>query len=90
MRCVAGCAKCLKAKAVRHSRQMELVPMPTGERPFKEIAIDFCGELPKSESFNAILVITDRFTKIQHYIPAKMTWTIEDVANIYITEIWRL
>jgi len=47
--------------------------MPTGEHPFKEIAMDFVGELPESEGFNAILVITDRFTKIQYYIPAKTT-----------------
>ena len=89
-RYVAGCAKCQKAKADRHSRQTKLVPMPTGERPFEEIAMDFVGELPESEGFNAILVITDRFTKIQHYIPAKTSWTAEDVANVYITEIWRL
>jgi len=67
-----------------------LVPIPTGERPFEEIAIDFVGELPESEGFNAILVITDRFTKVQPYIPPKTTWTAEDVANIYSTEIWRL
>ena len=47
--------------------------MPTGERPFEEIAMDFVGELPKSEGFNAILVVTDRFTKVQHYVPAKTT-----------------
>ena len=89
-RYVAGCAKCQTAKADRNSRQTKLVPMPTGERPFEEIAMDFVGELPESEGFNAILVITDRFTKIQHYIPANTTWTAENVANVYITEIWRL
>jgi len=52
--------------------------------------MNFVGELPESEGFITILVITDWFTKIQYYIPAKMTWTAEDVANIYITEIWRL
>ena len=67
-----------------------MVPMPTGERPFEEIAMDFVGELPESEGFNAILVITDRFTEVQHYIPAKTTWTAADVANVYINEIWRL
>jgi len=86
----AGCAKCQKAKADRYSRQMKLVPMPTGECPFEEIAMDFVGELPEFAGFNAILVITDRFTKVQNYIPAKTTCTTEDVANVYITEIWRL
>jgi len=33
--------------------------MPTGERPLEEIAMAFVGELPESEGFNAILVITD-------------------------------
>ena len=49
---VAGCVKCEKSKADRHRRQTKWVPMPTGERPFKEIAMDFVGELPESEAFN--------------------------------------
>ena len=64
--------------------------MPTGERPFEEIAMDFIGELPESEGFDAILVVTYRFTKVQYYIPAKTTWTAEDVANSYINDIWKL
>ena len=65
-RYVAGCVKCQKSKADRHSRQTKLVPMPLGERPFEEMAIDFVGDLPESEGFNTILVVTDRFTKVQH------------------------
>ena len=64
--------------------------MPTGERPFEEIGMDFVGELPQSEGFHTILVVTDRFTKVQHYIPAKTTWTAEDVAYSYINDIWKL
>ena len=64
--------------------------MPIGECSFQEIAMDFVGELPESEGFNAILVITDRFTKVQHYIPAQTTWTAEDVADSYINDIWKL
>jgi len=87
---VAGCVKCQKSKADRHSRQTKLMPMPTGERPFEEIAIGFVGELPKSGGFNAIIVLTGRFTKVQHYIPAKTTWTAANVADAYINDIWRL
>ena len=61
--------------------------MTTGERPCEEIAMDFVVELPDSEGFNAILVVTDRFTKVQHYLPGKTTWTAADVANAYINEI---
>ena len=89
-RYVAGCVKCQKSKADRHSKQMKLVPMLIGEHPFEEIAMDFVGELRESEGFNAILVVTDRFTKVQHYIPTKTTWTAEDVADSYINDIWKL
>ena len=51
--------------------------------------MDFVGELPESEGFNMILVITDRFTKMQCYIPARNTWTAEDVTNVYITDVWK-
>ena len=52
--------------------------------------MDFIGELPESEGFNAILVVTDRFTKVPHYLAAKTTWTAADLVNAYINEIWRL
>ena len=61
---VATCMKCQKAKADRHSQQPKLCPMPIGTIPFQEIVIDFIGELPNLEGFNAILVITDWFTKM--------------------------
>ena len=86
-RYIASCQKCQKSKSDRHARQTKLTPMPTGTWPFEEIAMDFVGELPESEGYNAILVITDRFTKTQRYIPARTTWTSEDVANAYICHI---
>ena len=55
-RYIAGCVKCQKSKADRHSRQTKLVPMPTEECPFEEIAMDFIEELPELEGFNEILL----------------------------------
>ena len=49
--------------------------------------MDFVGELPESEGFNVILVVTDRFIKVQDYLPAKTSWTGGDVANAYINVI---
>ena len=87
---VGGCIKCQKGKANRHSRQTKLVPIPTREQSFKDIAIDFFAELPQSEAFIAMLIVTDRFTTVQHYIPAKITWTAANIADIHIIKIWRL
>ena len=52
--------------------------------------MDFLAELPESESFYEILVVTGRFTKVQHYLAAITTSTEADVANAYINEIWLL
>ena len=64
--------------------------MPTGERSFKKTEMDLVAELPESEGFNAILVVTDWFCKVQHNILAKTTQTAEDFANSYVNNIWRL
>ena len=64
--------------------------MPTGERPVEKIGMYFVAELLESEGFNAILIVTDRFTKVQPYLPANTTWTAEDIPNACINEIWRL
>ena len=64
--------------------------MPTGKHPCKKIAMDFVGELLESDAFNAILVVIDRFTKVQYYILAKTTWIAEDVADSYINDMCKL
>ena len=50
----------------------------------------FIRDFPKSEAFNAILVVTDRFAKVQNYIVAKTTYTAEDVTYSYINDIGKL
>ena len=57
---------------------------------FEEIAIDFVGEFTEAEGFNAILVVTNQFTKVLEYILAETSWTAEDVADSYIDDIWKL
>ena len=69
---------------------MKLVLMPTGERPFEEIAMHFVGELAQSEGLHAILVVIDRFMKGQHTLAAKTTCTAADIANACINEICSL
>ena len=51
--------------------------------------MDFVKELLESEGYNAILVVPGQFTKMQLYIPATTTWTSEDVANSYLSEVWK-
>ena len=43
---LAACIQYQKSRVDRHGRETKLVPMPSGEGPFGEIAMDFVGELP--------------------------------------------
>jgi len=87
---VGGCIRCQKAKADKHRRETKLVPMPIAEQPLEEIAMDFIGELLQLEGFNAIFVVNNPFSKVQHYIRAKITCIAAYIADVYIKKIWRL
>lgn len=64
--------------------------MTTAERPVEEIGMDFVSELLELEDFNAILVVTDRLTKVLYYVAATTTSTVSDFAMASINEIWQL
>ncbi|QRW20374.1 Retrotransposable element Tf2 protein [Rhizoctonia solani] len=46
--------------------------------------------LPVSEGFDAILTVIDRFSKMVHFIPTQSTASAIDIANLFITYIWKL
>ena len=50
--------------------------------------MDFVTGLPRSpKGHEAIWVIVDRMTKTAHFIPVKMTYSLDQLAQIYIDEI---
>ena len=47
--------------------------------------MDFVTGLPRSpKGHEVIWVIVDRMTKIAHFIPVKMTYSLDQLAQIYI------
>ena len=53
--------------------------------------MDFVSGLPRTRAgFDAIWVIVDRLTKSAHFLPIRMTYTLEELARLYIKEIVRL
>ena len=50
--------------------------------------MDFIVGLPRSRHGNdAIWVITDRLTKVAHFIPVKTTYTTQRLARLYLARI---
>lgn len=53
--------------------------------------MDFVVGLPKtSKQRDAIWVIVDRFTKFAHFLPVRMTYNIDQLAELYVQEIVKL
>jgi hypothetical protein len=54
------------------------------------VSLDFVEGLPKSGSFNYILVVVDKFSKVAHFIPLKHPFTALSVARAYMDNIYKL
>jgi transposase InsO family protein len=52
--------------------------------------MDLITELPSSETYDAILVCVDRFTKMAHFIPTRSNVTAEQAASLYMKDVFRL
>ena len=53
--------------------------------------MDFVVGLPKiTNGHDAIWVIVDRLTKSEHFLPIKVMYSLEQLANLYMKEIMKL
>lgn len=52
--------------------------------------MDFIEGLPRSKSFNCILVIVDKFSKYGHFIPLAHPYTALEVAKLFMLHIYKL
>ena len=53
--------------------------------------MDFMSGFPRASSGqDAVWVIVDRLTKTAHFLPIKMTYSMDRLAELYIKEIIRL
>jgi transposase InsO family protein len=68
----------------------KLQPLPVPSGPWQWIQSDFVGPLLESKGKNAIYVVTDRLTKMVHFIPCTMKTTAADLVKLHIANIWKL
>lgn len=53
--------------------------------------MDFVSCLPRTvKGHDAIWVIVDRLTKTTHFLPVKKTYSLNQLATLYIAEVVRL
>ena len=91
---VKRCDVCLASKAVRHKPYGDLQSLPVPTHRWKDLSIDFVTGLPiltdwKGDSYDSILVIVDRLTKMVHYEPVKVTIDAPGLAEVIIDVVVR-
>uniref|UniRef100_A0A2N9H3S5 Integrase catalytic domain-containing protein n=1 Tax=Fagus sylvatica TaxID=28930 RepID=A0A2N9H3S5_FAGSY len=88
---VEQCLTCQQVK-VEHQRPSGLLqPLPIPEWKWENISMDFVCGLPRtSKNHDAIWVVVDRLTKSAHFIPIRMNYSLDKLAELYVNEIVRL
>lgn len=90
LRFVSQCQSCQKVNRDLRARQGVMMLLPTPDRPWSTIGIDFIVKLPVSGGFDSVMVVVDHYSKYTHFIKAKETWSSIDMANAFIEQIFRL
>ncbi|CAI7733187.1 unnamed protein product [Closterium sp. NIES-53] len=82
---------CQQLKARTTNRYGLLQPIPPPTKVWDEVTMDFIMDLPRtSRSYNAILVVVDRLSKMTHFIPTHTTVTAPETARLFFDHIVRL
>jgi len=89
-RFIKNCDPCSRAKPARHAPFGPLQPLPVPQERWWDISIDFITDLPPSQGFDAICVVKDRLSKHAHFIPTTKTISAPKLADLFLTNIFRL
>ena len=88
---VQKCMVCQQVKAEHQKPAGLLNPLDIPEWKWENITMDFVVGFSKSaRGNNAIWVIVDRLTKSAHFLPVKMTFSLDQLAQLYIKKVVRL
>ena len=85
-----GCHVCKWAKHRNQREFRKMQPIPVLNGPWQWIQLDFVGELPRSKGHNAIYVVSDRLTKMVHFIPTTTDISAADLMRLHIRHVWKL
>ena len=85
---VSKCLTCQQVKAEHQKPSGKLQPLLIPEQKWERIAIDFVTGLSRSkDGYDYIWVIVDRLTKSAHFLPVKATYSVVNLAKLYVKHI---
>jgi hypothetical protein len=83
-----SCTICKRSKPAHHMPYGLLKQLPIPSRPWNSISMDFIEHLPPSLGFTAILVIVDRLSKQDIFIPTYDTITSAQLAKLFVLHVF--
>ena len=90
-RFVSRCLTCQQVKAKHQKPAGLLQPLPIAEWKWEHVTMDFVTGLPRSPwGSDAVWVVVDRLTKSAHFLPMRVTNSIDALSRLYIQEIVKL
>ena len=86
---VEGCTICQSTKNDTHPTMVPLQPTEIPDRPFGTITMDFVTDLPESNGYDSLHVVTDRFTKTAIITPCRKSIDSDETAKLLLDHTWR-
>ncbi|MBW0573470.1 hypothetical protein O181_113185, partial [Austropuccinia psidii MF-1] len=80
--------QCSKNKNIHHKKLGLLKPLQIPAGPWNSLSMDFITQLRLSNSFDSILVVVDRFSKMGIFIPTYGKITALELAQIFISHVF--
>ena len=87
---IRRCHQCQVSKPVNQRPYGLMQPLPTPDRPWQHITMDFATDLPATASqHDSIVVFVDRFSKMLRLAPLTKQTTASELAAIFHQHIFR-
>ena len=82
----------MSAIKVEHQHPIGLLqPLPVPEWKWEVISMDFITGFPMTwRQHDSIMVVVDKLKKAAHFIPVKSTHKTDDIAKIFMKEIFQI
>ncbi|MBW0515020.1 hypothetical protein O181_054735 [Austropuccinia psidii MF-1] len=85
---VFSCQQCSRNKNIHYQKFELLKPLQIPSGPWNSLSMDFITQFPLSNSFDAILVAVERFSKMAIFIPTYGSISALDLAPTFINHVF--
>ena len=87
---VQNCHTCTRTKTPRHAKFGVLRPLSVPQHRWKDMTMNFIVSLSLVNGYDSVCVSVNRLTKEQHLTACHFTIISEDLADLFIRDIFRL